>query len=190
MRRVFRIPFTRGHIAREVDDELEFHIEMRTQRLIAAGWSVDAARAEALRQFGNVTNVRDDCVTMDQQRERAMTRANLFGELQQGYRLCIPHASAKRRIHGDHRRSPRTRHRCEHGDLHPDRCGRRPRIACLASRAARRDRRSSPRELVLAGISTNRPPVGPAVQRRACRISFVQRDARVSASRAPRCSRR
>jgi len=83
MRRVFRIPFSRGHIAREVDDELAFHIEMRTQRLIAAGWSVDAARAEAFRQFGDVTNVRDDCVIMDQQRERAMSRANLFGELQQ-----------------------------------------------------------------------------------------------------------
>ena len=83
MRRVFRIPFTRGHIGREVDDELAFHLEMRTQRLVAAGWSVDAARAEALRQFGDVANVRDDCVIMDQQRERAMSRVNLFGELQQ-----------------------------------------------------------------------------------------------------------
>ena len=83
MRRVFRIPLSRGHIAREVDDELAFHIEMRTQRLIASGWSVDAARAEAHRQFGDVANVRDDCVTMDQQRERAMSRVNLFGELQQ-----------------------------------------------------------------------------------------------------------
>jgi predicted permease len=83
MRRVFRIPFRRGNIAREVDDELTFHLEMRAQRLIAAGWSVDAARAEALRQFGDVANVRDHCVTMDQQRERAMHRANLFGELQQ-----------------------------------------------------------------------------------------------------------
>ena len=83
MRRVFRIPFSRGHIAREVDDELAFHIEMRMQRLIAAGWSVDAARVEALRQFGDVMHVRDDCVTMDQQRERAMSRANLFGEVQQ-----------------------------------------------------------------------------------------------------------
>src|SRR5689334_11143585 len=83
MRRVFRIPVGRGHLARDVDDELAFHIEMRMQRLIAAGWSVDAARAEALRQFGDVAHVRDDCVTMDQQRERAMSRANLVGELQQ-----------------------------------------------------------------------------------------------------------
>jgi hypothetical protein len=83
MRRVFRIPFGRAHIAREVDDELAFHLEMRTQRLIAAGWSADAARQEAVRQFGNVDVVREDCVIMDQQRERATHRAHVVGELQQ-----------------------------------------------------------------------------------------------------------
>ena len=83
MRRVFRIPFARGHIAREVDDELSFHLEMRAQRLIAAGWTPDAARREALRQFGDVDSVKQDCVTMDEQRERAMHRANVIGELQQ-----------------------------------------------------------------------------------------------------------
>src|SRR4029079_10737158 len=83
MRRVFRLPFGRAHIAREVDDELAFHLEMRTQRLMAAGLSADAARQEALRQFGNVDVVRDDCVIMDQQRERAMHRANVVGELWQ-----------------------------------------------------------------------------------------------------------
>ena len=82
MRRVFRL-FSRGHIAREVDDELAFHLEMRTQRLMAAGLSADVARQEALRQFGNVENVREDCVIMDQQRERAAHRANVAGELQQ-----------------------------------------------------------------------------------------------------------
>ncbi len=83
MRRVFRIPFARGHIAREVDDELSFHLEMRAQRLIAAGWTPDAARREALRQFGDVDGVRQDCLVMDEQRERAMHRANVIGELQQ-----------------------------------------------------------------------------------------------------------
>jgi putative ABC transport system permease protein len=83
MRRVFRIPFGRAHIAREVDDELAFHLEMRTQRLVAAGWSVEAARQEALRQFGDVNIVREDCVIMDQQRERAMHRTHVVGELQQ-----------------------------------------------------------------------------------------------------------
>lgn len=85
MRRVFRLPFGRANIAREVDDELAFHLEMRMQRLIAAGMTPDAARQEALRQFGNVDSVRQDCVIMDEQRERAMSRANVFGELQQDF---------------------------------------------------------------------------------------------------------
>jgi predicted permease len=83
MRRVFRIPFGRAHVGREVDDELSFHLEMRAQRLIADGWTPDAARREALRQFGDIDTVREDCVVMDEQRERAMQRANVMGELQQ-----------------------------------------------------------------------------------------------------------
>ncbi|MEP6491130.1 MAG: ABC transporter permease [bacterium] len=83
MRRVFRLPFGRANIAREVDDELAFHLEMRVQRLVLLGMTPEAARAEALRQFGDVGSVRDDCVTMDEQRERAMQRVHVFEELQQ-----------------------------------------------------------------------------------------------------------
>jgi predicted permease len=83
MRRVFRLPFGRANIAREVDDELAFHLDMRVQRLVAAGMSPEAARSEALRQFGNVDDVRQDCMRMDEQRERAMSRANVWDELVQ-----------------------------------------------------------------------------------------------------------
>jgi predicted permease len=83
MRRVFRLPFSRAHLAREVDDELAFHLEMRAQRLMAIGWSADAARQEALKQFGNVDIVRQDCVIMDHERERATHRARVFDELRQ-----------------------------------------------------------------------------------------------------------
>jgi putative ABC transport system permease protein len=83
VRRVFRLPFGGAHIEREVDDELAFHLDMRTQRLIAAGWDPGRARQEALRQFGDIGTVRQDCVTMDEQRERAMHRANVIGELRQ-----------------------------------------------------------------------------------------------------------
>jgi putative ABC transport system permease protein len=89
MRRVFRIPFTRGHIDREIDDELAFHIETRTRRLIAAGWSADAARSEAMRQFGDVASVRASCVELDQERERAMHRANLIAELRQDVAFAV-----------------------------------------------------------------------------------------------------
>jgi predicted permease len=83
MRRVFRISFARRHIARDVDIELAFHIETRTRQLTAAGWPPDAARREAIRQFGDIAGVRESCVALDEQRERAMRRSNWISELRQ-----------------------------------------------------------------------------------------------------------
>lgn len=83
MRRVFRISFVRGHIVRDVDTELAFHIETRTKQLIVAGWLPDAARREAMRQFGDVDGVRESCVALDEQRERSMRRSNWISELRQ-----------------------------------------------------------------------------------------------------------
>jgi putative ABC transport system permease protein len=83
LRRVFRLPVGTRHLAREVDDELAFHLEMRVQRLESLGWSNDAALQEALRQFGDVEAVRTSCVTLDEQRERARNRSNMITELQQ-----------------------------------------------------------------------------------------------------------
>src|ERR1051326_2662856 len=83
VRRVFRIPFLGARVARDVDDELAFHIEMRTQRLIDAGMSPDDARREAVRQFGDMDTVRQDCVIMDAERERLSQRANTAAEVRQ-----------------------------------------------------------------------------------------------------------
>ena len=83
MRRVFRIPFVRGRIDREIDDELAFHLDARSRKLIDAGWSTDDARREAIRQFGDVAAVRASLTELDQQRERAMSRANVLSELRQ-----------------------------------------------------------------------------------------------------------
>ena len=95
MRRAFRLPPGRASLAREltheIDEELAFHLETRTQRLIAAGMPPDAARREALRQFGDVDTVRHDCLIIDQDRERAMRRANVIDEMRQdlGYALRV-----------------------------------------------------------------------------------------------------
>ena len=71
------------HIARHVDEELAFHIGMRTQQLMATGMSAAAARAEALRQFGDIAAVRDDCISTDEERVRAQRRAGAMDELRQ-----------------------------------------------------------------------------------------------------------
>ncbi len=62
MRRVW----SRG-AEREVDAELAFHLEERVAELISAGRAPDAARAEALREFGDVAAVRAGLVAIDAQ---------------------------------------------------------------------------------------------------------------------------
>ena len=83
MPRVVRLGFGRATIQREVDEELAFHLQMRTEQLVAAGLSAEDAHREAVRQFGNLPGVRQLCVTMDQERVRVMKRANLFDDLRQ-----------------------------------------------------------------------------------------------------------
>src|SRR5439155_3091178 len=83
MRRALRLMFRRAHIVEAVDDELAFHLDMRTKRFIACGMPPDAARRDALRQFGDIESVRNDCVTFDEERERTMRRRNYSEELRQ-----------------------------------------------------------------------------------------------------------
>jgi hypothetical protein len=41
------------NIRRDIEDELEFHIEARARELVDAGWSPRAAEEEAHRLFGD-----------------------------------------------------------------------------------------------------------------------------------------
>jgi predicted permease len=88
-RRAFHLGLGRDHVAREVDDEIAFHLESKVQRLVAAGLSPDEARARAIAEFGDAMRVRDDCIHEDQLRERSMKRIHFLDELRQdvGYSL-------------------------------------------------------------------------------------------------------
>jgi predicted permease len=55
---------------RDVDDELRDHIESATEALIAQGLSVEAARAEALRRFGDLSRVRSEVQRLDRKHSR------------------------------------------------------------------------------------------------------------------------
>jgi len=48
-------------IAREVETELRFHIEMRTRANIEAGMTPDEAQRTALQSFGDFANVKASC---------------------------------------------------------------------------------------------------------------------------------
>ncbi len=89
MKRFFRLGVGKDHVERAVNEELEFHIETRVQRLIAQGMTPEAARAEAMKQFGDIERVRVDCVTMDHARERAVNRSDFVDQVSQDVRYAL-----------------------------------------------------------------------------------------------------
>ncbi len=57
--------FHRSRLDREIDDELQAHLEMRIEDNIAAGMTPQAARRAALLKFGNPTATKEHAVTAD-----------------------------------------------------------------------------------------------------------------------------
>jgi putative ABC transport system permease protein len=53
MKRLFRLPFSRDRMRRDVDAELSFHLEGRIDELVARGMTRADAEIEAARRFGN-----------------------------------------------------------------------------------------------------------------------------------------
>ena len=64
----------RPPVAREVEEELSFHLEMRTRELVAEGWSEQDARAEARRRIGDVERVKARMRHEGERREGRMHR--------------------------------------------------------------------------------------------------------------------
>ena len=56
-----RALFAPGRVERELDDELSFHVERETQKLIDEGLSPAEARLKARARFGSPTSVADEC---------------------------------------------------------------------------------------------------------------------------------
>lgn len=52
----------KGAVSRDVDEELAFHIDMETERLVASGLDRSEARGRAQRAFGDATRVREECI--------------------------------------------------------------------------------------------------------------------------------
>lgn len=73
--------FWRRKPARDLDDELAFHIEMRASLLEQEGSEPEAARREALRRFGELEAVRAECLTIDARQERKTQRAERWQDL-------------------------------------------------------------------------------------------------------------
>jgi predicted permease len=65
----------------DVDDELAFHIEMRTRELVNRGEPPERARELALHRFGDYESERRQCVAIDARRRRKMLWADYITEI-------------------------------------------------------------------------------------------------------------
>ncbi|HEX3866265.1 MAG TPA: ABC transporter permease, partial [Gemmatimonadaceae bacterium] len=81
--RALRLPRTSERAARELDDEIRLHVDMRIAALVASGLSVEQAQAEAMRRFGDIDELRDYCVSIEESHmQRVQWQERVDGVLQ------------------------------------------------------------------------------------------------------------
>ncbi len=75
--------FLRRNPTRDVDEELEFHLQSTIDELVSSGLSRDAARMAARRKFGDVDRIGETLYTLSRQRERTMRRMEWWQTIKQ-----------------------------------------------------------------------------------------------------------
>ena len=65
--------FDRRNVEREVENELRFHLELLTEENLRRGMTPEKAEGEALKRFGNVERIKNQCVEISK-RSRAVVR--------------------------------------------------------------------------------------------------------------------
>jgi predicted permease len=85
----FNRPPWRLRVDEEVDEELAFHVEMRTREYIARGMDPAAARREAEGRFGDVARMRTTLRALGEGRNRQMQRTQYVSELMQDLGFTI-----------------------------------------------------------------------------------------------------
>ena len=83
--RYFELP--RRDPRRDVDDEIQFHLEERIADLVRGGLTPGEARERATREFGDTHVVRDETLAIDQRMRRRGDRAELLRNLARDARV-------------------------------------------------------------------------------------------------------
>src|SRR5512132_1648109 len=83
------VRFWGARVDADVDDELDFHTEMRTRDYVARGLSERDARAAAVARLGHLGPTRAACLTIGHRRQRRMTRAQTIDAFMQDARYAL-----------------------------------------------------------------------------------------------------
>jgi len=81
--------FWRSNADADVADEIRFHLESATAELIAQGMTPEAARAQALQRFGDLTAIARALLTLSHERERAMEWRDRFETMHSDLRFAM-----------------------------------------------------------------------------------------------------
>ena len=81
--------FWRSNIAEDVDDELQFHVEMRVEEYMARGMTADEARRAVTARLGDVETARAECIVLGQVHEKHARRADFVDGLRADVRFAL-----------------------------------------------------------------------------------------------------
>ena len=73
----------------DLDEEFQFHLEMRVAELERQGFRPAEARAEALRRFGDLDGAKAACLAIDGRRERARHRRLIARDFGKDLRVTL-----------------------------------------------------------------------------------------------------
>ena len=70
MRRAFRLGKFKPNVEKDVREEIDFYVEMRTRELMEEGIPEEEARAKAEAAFGDLARIARDVAASDESRRR------------------------------------------------------------------------------------------------------------------------
>jgi putative ABC transport system permease protein len=89
LRRLFRFSSSEARVRSDVDAEIALHLEERTRKLVAHGHDPAAARAAALREFGDIRAARAELEAIGRRRVRNQRRADWWSDLRQDLKYGV-----------------------------------------------------------------------------------------------------
>jgi len=89
MKRSLRSWLWRVPLDQEVDEEIAFHIEMRTRELVERGVDPAAARELVIARLGDVKRLTRTCVDLGKRRDREMRVTRWVGELGEDVKYAL-----------------------------------------------------------------------------------------------------
>ena len=75
--------------ASDVKDELRFHTEAKAEDLVAQGWSHEAARQEAARQFGELPAIQEIGIRIGDKMDQRRRLKDYWNEVRQDVRFAL-----------------------------------------------------------------------------------------------------